>query len=219
MNDVPSDRYKLIGLDQMEASVVRRHLHRWNKADEEAIRSLIVSLQQLGCIQNSRISEPRWETNVYPLYYWAKHKLGSKKPHDHVFESLETSKVSVPTEELRIYVKRMVDSEIDVLVEDYDYFVFIEAKETAPGQTTVFQDRRGIRQLVRQYVQGHVLARITEKKFFLATIGANKAQPTVLDKFSRAELALLQLVSDEVQPLRVVDLCWPTTAATAQGAG
>jgi hypothetical protein len=218
MNDISSDKYKLIGLDQMEASIVRRHLHQWNKADEEAIRPLIVSLQELGCIQNTCISEPRWETNVYPLYYWAR-RLDSKKPYDYVFESLETSKVSIPTEELRIFVKRMVDSEIDILVEDYAYFVFIEAKVTPPGRKTVFQDRGGIRQIVRQYVQGCVLAQITDKKFCLATIGANKAKPIPLDKFSRAEVALLQLISDDVQPLSVVDLCWPITAAITQTTG
>lgn len=204
------DTYKLIGLDQMEASVVRRRLHHWSNSDEEAIRPLIVALQQMGCLPNARIVAPRWETNVYPLYYWASHKLGSKTPYTHVFESLPTARVAIPFGELLTFVRRMVDSEIDILVEDHGYFIFIEAKETAPNRKTVFQDRGGLRQLVRQYVQGRILERLIGKVFVLATIGANTGEPTELAKFSPAELALLQLVSDAVEPIRVVDLSWPT---------
>ena len=69
------DSYQLIGLDQMEASIVRRYLHQWSKADEQAILPLLVALQQGQCLANVQIKEPRWETNVYRLYfYWAYHQ-------------------------------------------------------------------------------------------------------------------------------------------------
>ncbi len=218
MSNNTSEKYNLIGLDQMEASRVRRRLHKWTRTDEETIRPLVAGLQRSGCLQDCRINEPRWETNVYPLYYWASHKQGRKKPYDHVFE-LVLNRKAAKNEALRTYVKQMVNSEIDILVEDHHYFIFIEAKEVAPGRKTIFQDRGGLRQLIRQYVQGQVLARLVGKTFCIATIGANGAQPSVLEHFSRAEFELLRSVSEGVQPIKVIDLCWPNTAAAAQLSG
>lgn len=214
-------RYKLIELDKAEASVVRRRLHQWSKADEQAIVPLIGALQQKECLSNVHIKEPRWETNVYPLYYWAQHEVGSKRAYDHVFETLPNlfpaSAVSVPREALRQHVKRMVNSEIDILVEDVDYFVFIEAKESTARQKVKFQDKGGVRQLVRQYVQGKCLERLTAKVFALATIGANNGRAINI-QLNATELALLQLVNDERQSLEIIDLSWKPMIAGAQSA-
>lgn len=215
------DRYKLIGLDRTEASIVRRRLHQWSKADEQAIVPLIGALQQKQYLPKVHITEPRWETNVYPLYYWAHREVGSKKAYDHVFASLlnlSTSTVSVPQQELRIHVTRMVNSEIDILVEDVDYFVFIEAKEATARQKIKFQDKGGVRQLVRQYVQGKILETLTGKVFALAAIGANNAQAININ-LNTTELALLQLVGDERKSLEIIDLSWGPMIAAAQSAG
>ena len=202
-------KHTLIGLDQMEPSVVRRRLHRWNKADEQAITPLIATLQQQHRLSEVHIEEPRWETNVCPLYYyWAyQHGLKPKEVYDRVFGSLPTDKVSVPEGQLRAHVGRVVDSEIDILVEDVEYFVFIEAKIVRPGRKVKFENG-GIHQLVRQYVQGKILEQITSKTFELATIGVtDKAQMTKID-LNDTELALVQLVGEEMRSLEVVDLSW-----------
>ena len=76
--------YQLIGLDQMEASIVRRRLHQWNDADEQAIMPLLASLQQQPCLARIEPKEPRWETNVYPLYYYWAYR--EKVPHKEVYK-------------------------------------------------------------------------------------------------------------------------------------
>jgi len=208
----------------MEASVVRRRLHRWSKADEEAILPLITALQEKRRLPNVHIVEPRWETNVYPLYYWAYREVGKKKACDHVLASLpslfptSTISASIPQEELRPHMARMVNSEIDILVEDVDYFVFIEAKEATAGQKIRFQDKGGVRQLVRQYVQGKILEKLIEKVFALATIGANDAQ-VINISLNTTELALLQSVNDQSKSLEIIDLSWEPTTAVAHSAG
>lgn len=214
------DRYKLLGLDQMEASIVRRHLHQWNKADEQVITPLIAALQQGRCLSNLPIREPRWETNVYPLYYyWAyHHKVSHKKVYDRVFASLRTTAVSVPEEDLRTHVARVVNTEIDILVEDVEYFVFIEAKVVAVGQKVKFEKIGGVHQLVRQYIQGRILETLTGKTFALATIGANNEQPIKIP-LNPTERDLLRLVDEERQSLEIPDLAWTLLSATAQAAG
>jgi hypothetical protein len=156
----------------MEASVVRRRLHTWCDADEETVRPLLLELQRLGCLSNGPIVAPRWETNVYPLYYWASHRVRAREPYAWVYYQLTVSAVGggraivgvddapMPPEELRVHVRRMVDSEIDILIEDRDYFVFIEAKEPGVGRKAVFADKGGLRQLIRQYVQGVVSVKV-----------------------------------------------------------
>jgi len=203
------EKHALIGLDQMEASVVRRRLHQWNKADEQAILPLIDALQRKQRLSNVQIKEPRWETNVYPLYYyWAhQHGLSPKEVYNRVFESLPTGKVPVPEGQLRAHVARVVDSEIDILVEDIEYFVFIEAKIVRQGRKVKFENG-GIHQLVRQYVQGRILEELTGKTFELATIGAtDKSEVTTID-LNDTELALLHLVGEKKQSLEVVGLSW-----------
>lgn len=216
------DIYKLIGLDQMEASIVRRHLHRWCKADEEPILPLISTLQKKGQLSTVQIMAPRWETNVYPLYYWAHREVGKKKAYDHVIALLPslfpTLTYSIAQKELRPHVLRVINSEIDILVEDVHYFAFIEAKE-AMGQKIRFQDKGGVRQLIRQYIQGKILEKLTGKVFALATIGANQAQVMTVEKLSEVEHALLQLVRDERHSLEIVDLSWTSRSVLSQSAG
>lgn len=222
------DRYRLIGLDQMEASIVRRRLHQWSKADEEAILPLITALQEKRYLSHVHIAEPRWETNVYPLYYWAYREVGKKGACDHVLASLPnlfpTSTLSVPQEELRLHLARMVNSEIDILVEDVDYFIFIEAKEATTGQKIKFQDKGGVRQLVRQYVQGRILEKLMEeefslkKTFALATIGANNEQ-TIEIIPNPTEQALLLLIGDDKHLLKIPDLAWTQLSGSARSAG
>jgi len=203
--------FKLIGLDNSEASIVRRHLHQWIKTDEQAIKPLILAIQEMQGISDIRMTDPHWETNVYPLYYWAERAVGSKRAYDHVLESLQNlyrpSKASLPERELRLHLKRIINSEIDILVEDFDYFLFIEAKVPKTGRKTKFQTLAGVHQLVRQYIQGRILEKLFRKPFALTTIGANNAEPIRIS-LNRSEQALLRLVNEERQSLEILDLPW-----------
>ncbi len=209
--------HKLIDLDQMEQNLVRRRLRRWSKADEEAITTLIRPLQQKQCLANSRILEPRYETNVYPLYYYWRHgqNVSHREVYDHVVQSLPTDTLSIPQDQLRSHVGHTVDSEVDLLVEDIEYFVFIEAKEVAPGGKVKFEKKGGVHQLVSQYVQGKILANLVSKFFAIATIGANKGEILEM-KLNPAERALLQLVGEDREFLSVMDLTWPSLTVNAQ---
>lgn len=211
------DNYKLIDLDQMEASLVRRRLRKWSKVDEQAITPLIANLQQRQCLPSIHITEPRYETNVYPLYYYWAHgqHLSHREVYDRVFRSLPVRNVSISEEQLRPHVARVVDCEIDILVEDIDYFVFIEAKESVPGHKIKFENKGGVHQLVRQYVQGRILQKLISKPFALATIGANNGQMLEL-KLNSTECALLQLVDEDKVVLPVADISWPPLAAVAK---
>jgi len=214
------DRYKLIGLDQMEASIVRRYLHQWNKADEQAITPLITALQQGRCLSNVHVREPRWEINVYPLYYYWAHyrKIIHKEVYECVFGSLPMDTVSIPEKDLRTHVARVVNSEIDILVEDVEYFLFIEAKVAIVGRKVKFENTDGVHQLVRQYIQGRILVTLIGKQFALATIGANNAQPITI-RLNETEQALLRLVGEERQLLEIPDLAWTLLSATDQAGG
>lgn len=197
------ERYKLIGLDQMEASIVRRHLHRWTKADEDTIRPLIAALQRAGSLSHVHIREPRWEANVYPLYYyWAhRHKVSHKEVYERVLGSLPRSIFSDP----RTHVARAADTEIDILVEDLDYFAFIEAKIAADDRKVKFEKTKGVHQLVRQYIQGRILEKLIGKTFALATIGANNER-TIEIPLNHTEKELLRAVGEERQLLEIPDL-------------
>jgi predicted GTPase len=186
-------------------------LHQWSKADEQAIRPLIQAIQRKQCLSDIHIKEPRWETNVYPLYYWAHREVGSKRVYRYVLELLpklfSPSNVSLTDKELRLHLRRIVNSEIDILVEDFDYFLFIEAKVATAGQKIKFQTIAGVHQLVRQYIQGRILEKLIGKRFDLVTIGAHNAQ-TIKIPFNTTEQALLSVVNEEKKSLQVIDFPW-----------
>jgi hypothetical protein len=115
-------------------------------------------------------------------------------------------------------VDRIADTEIDILVEDLEYFVFIEAKIPRENQQVKFEKTGGVHQLVRQYVQGKLLAKLIQKPFALATVGANNGQAIKI-LLNPTEQALLSLVSDQGPILEIPDLAWTLLSAMAQMAG
>ena len=94
--------------------------------------------------------------------------------YERVFKALPIE-ASPQNDGLEPHISRLADTEIDILVEDTEYFVFIEAKEVR-GQSKAKFEPGEVHQLVRQYVQGKVLEKTVAKTFALATIGANNAQ-------------------------------------------
>ncbi len=118
--------------------------------------------------------------------------------------------------DLLLHVTRVVNSEIDILVEDHDYFLFIEAKVPTPSGKVKFQNIGSVHQLVRQYIQGRILEKLIGKRFALAGVGANNAEPIRID-LGVTERALLSLINEDQQSLEIIDLSWPI--AVAQSAG
>lgn len=63
--------YKLVGVDQMEASKLRRKLDPidpWDSAKSERVKPVIAEIAN-ACEGGITPMEPRWEHGVYPLYY------------------------------------------------------------------------------------------------------------------------------------------------------
>lgn len=200
--------YRLIDLDQMEESVVRRRLRRWSKADQEAITPIVQSLLTASCLDSVDIVEPVYETNVYPLfYYWTNHKrIRRMEVGNLLFQELSTNGTIYSV--LQEPLSKVIDTEIDILVEDLTYFAFIEVKQPSIGRRATFQKQGGIHQLVKQYVQGKILERSISKTFCFGTMGANNGQALELT-LNPNERALLQLVHDDRQTLSVPDIAWP----------
>ena len=120
---------------------------------------------------------------------------------------------------MRTHVARVADTEIDILVEDVNYFVFIEAKIPGKNGKIKFEKTGGVHQLLRQYIQGKVLEGLIDKPFAaLATIGANSGQPIKV-KLNDREQALLRLAGEGNQELEIPDLDWSLLDATGQSDG
>src|SRR5262245_44482503 len=63
---------KLIGMDGMEASILRQKLYPWDPTQPRTyrpVKSLINKVLE-ECEKRHELKEPRWETNVFPLYYY-----------------------------------------------------------------------------------------------------------------------------------------------------
>ena len=202
--------YELIDIDQMEPSIVRRRLRRWTEADGAAITPLVAGLQNKGVLSGIQIQKPRYETNVYPIYYYWSHTKGL--PHTQVYsrivESFHTYTDTAPENSLIPHIQRIADTEIDILIEDREYFVFVEAKNVPEGKKAKFEKTGGVHQLVRQYLQGKLLEKMISKMFALATIGVNGGRDVEIELNDR-EVQMLNLVGATGTTLSVADLLWP----------
>ena len=170
-----NDNYQLIGKDQMEPSILNRRLRPWQSGDADRAQSLVQGvLTAYG--QKQWLGDPfRWETSVFPLFYFTKtHNIPSKAVYERIFEwAGHPSDQKKPT--IETMLGPVADAEVDLLIESANYFMFIEAKK--PGEKARFQPNKeeygAIHQLVRQFVQGRLLASQIDKAFMLATLGAS----------------------------------------------
>jgi len=208
-------RYELIGVDQMEATIVRRLLHPWNDSDAARIYPILRALEAYDVLPVGRIKRPRWELTVYPLCYLAGTAGANAEERrvDYVYDALRSAVGASEYDagNLRAQINSVVNCEIDVLIEDESYFVLLEVKILSPGQRRVKFGRcnkTGLHQLVRQYVQGRLLERLTGKSFVLATVGANGGRPFEV-VLTHDEVALVSLVTTtKTDRLRIVDVQW-----------
>jgi hypothetical protein len=203
--------YKLIGLDKMEATKLRRKLdppERWESSRSEPVTSLINKVfQACGCLL--KIDDPRWETHVCPLYYYySESSLGRTQPlYDRIFFEYGKHFSDVPElSRLRFkeYVGTVATAEIDLLIEDTEYFIFVEVKDPRENENPRFS-KGPIHQLVRQYVQGNILAKLIEKRFMMATI---KTGLSVLSDLKEPERIALAAVGHLSEDLRICDFDW-----------
>ena len=217
------DQYALIDIDRFEPNIVRRRLRRLSELHDReaaiqlnsaAARPLVEQLQRQGLLADFKIAQPRYETNVWPLYYYWTNTNGLEHRDVYVktVEAVKEHFGNVP-ENLVLRVQSLADAEIDILIEDNAYFTFIEAKEVrAPGKVKFERSEKGhgVHQLVRQYLQGKILEQLIGKPFALATIGANQGNP--VEVFSEdSDRQLLQHFGQLLQ-LTVIDLEWPKDA-------
>ncbi len=208
------DAYKLIDRDQMEPSKLRRKLDPWNSAKSHRVKPLITEILSSYSHNDLKIAEPKWESNVYPLYYYYYEDRAKKKKESvfpRIFEEYQRLFPEVtPTlqrPELCKLITSVANAEIDILIEDNNYFVFVEVKSPGAGRRPKFtRDReKGIHQLVRQYVQGKFLERAVGKKFMIATIGACGLSPLGLNQVERL---LLEGIGEEREDLEIYDFPW-----------
>jgi len=154
----------------METSKLRRRLDPWHPAKAERVKLLVGDIL-LKHGSNLVVKEPRWEISVYPLYYFFA-AGGHPKGVEVSKQILAAYKRLFPEvvhplskDELYKHLPSVADAEIDLLIEDADYFMFIEAKNPPPGKKAKFVKGGGVHQLVRQCLQGKILERLINKVF------------------------------------------------------
>ena len=164
-----------------------------------------------NCGRNDlKIENPRWETNVYPLYYYFYDgRKGPKSVFVRIFEEYQHLFSGVTTslnrDEQYKYISTVADAEIDLLIEDTAYFIFVEAKNPLSGKKAKFQRGYGLHQLVSQYVAGTFLEKAINKKFLISTLGVNTS---VRLELNEAEKSLLRAVGEERAQLKFNDYPW-----------
>lgn len=140
--------------------------------------------------------EPRWEANVYPLYFLYAARCPNGKLQDIYRLILEDFHHSFPDTQqtsksfFEQHCRRISNAEIDLLIEDRDYFLFIEAKDPKPGQRVRFSTGE-VHQLVCQFVQGKLLERVIGKKFLMATLGVGVFDQKNLSELNRALISAM----------------------------
>jgi hypothetical protein len=200
--------YKLIGLDKMEATKLRRRLDPWTSSKSEPVKPLIKDLfAQCGC--TLKIDEPRWEANVYPLYYYYPESLQGKEHavYERVFVDYERlfAEVDQPLKAImREYIVRITNAEIDLLIEDKDYYIFVEAKDPRPDQKVRFAGGT-IHQLVCQFVQGKILEKLIDKRFMMATLGVGLLDLSALNDTNKS---LMAAVGNSDGKIELCDFKW-----------
>ena len=218
--------YKLLELDRDEKTIIRRALYRESRAGEQAIAEIFSRIRRAHTPSNARLIKPRWETSVHPLYFWAysetKCEPGKggnfRACFDHVVEKLP----KIYCEELREpFWYTVVDCEIDILVEDAEFFLFLEAKIPVRGtDIDWYKSKQGVHQLVHQYVQGSLIKKfvVPEKEFALATIGANNAEPHNI-QLNATERKLMALVDYNGDSLSIPDFSLEVLTSSTSAVG
>ena len=191
------DSYQLIGKDQMEPSILIRRLRPWQSGDADSAQSLVQGVLA-AYKHNEWLSDPfRWETSVFPLFYFTKTRdIPSKAVYERIFEWAGPPPDHSGNPSIKEMLGPVADAEVDLLIESASYFMFIEAKK--PGEKARFQRNKkeygAIHQLVRQFVQGRLLASQINKTFMLATLGpSDEGCGFIQVELRKGDMRLLEL--------------------------
>jgi hypothetical protein len=202
--------YRLVGVDQMEATKLRRKLEEpWSFEKSNRAKPVIAEIAKT-CDVGLTPTEPRWEHGVYPLYYMYRRDPGDTlnvvcsrilQDYNELYAEIKDDH---PRDELTTLAADIANTEVDLLIEDVDYFVFVEAKDPPDGKLPRFQMRRGLHQLTLIYAQGLFLARKINKRFVLATLGTGITSYSLRE----ADKKLLACLGDTSDGLTFCDLSW-----------
>lgn len=202
------DSYQLIGKDHMEPSILNRRLRQWRPEDASKAQDLVCGvLTAYG--QKEWFCDPfRWETSVFPLFYFTKTRdMPSKTVYERISEWAGHPSDHSENPSIKKMLGPVADAEVDLLIESANYFMFIEVKK--PGETARFQRNKrkygAIHQLVRQFVQGRLLASQIDKAFMLATLGASDGD-FVQVELREADRRLLKVVGQSEQDFPFPDM-------------
>src|SRR3990172_8934716 len=199
--------YKVIGLDMMEQTQLRRFVEPWKEQPALPRDFIGRILCESGDIR-LRFEAAKWEIGVSPLFYYLWTEENEPEKIGVVFDrgKDEARKLGLPPEFEEDFVSAM-NGEVDLLIEDVAYLIFVEAK--IKGR---FPSKNGLGQLARQLAQGHVLGRLIGKRFILATLGPRSgARPTGLLALNSREESFLQSLGVRETELKVPGLPWDTT--------
>ena len=198
-----NDNYQLIGKDQMEPSILSRRLRPWQSGDADSAQSLVQGVLA-AYRHNEWLCDPfRWETSVFPLFYFTKTRdIPSKAVYERIFEWAGPPPDHSGNPSIKEMLGPVADAEVDLLIESANYFMFIEAKK--PDGPARFQRNKkeygAIHQLVRQFVQGRLLASQINKIFMLATLGpSDEGFGSIHVELHKGDMRLLEVVGQRGQ--------------------
>ena len=140
----------------------------------------------------------RWETSVCPLFYFAKDRdIPYKAVYERVFDWAGCPPADGGDPSLETMLKTVANAEVDLLIESANYFISIEAKWAKPRWRNK-KEYGATHQLVRQFVQGRLLASQINKTFMLATLGASE-KDFIQVELNECDKRLLKVVGQRGQ--------------------
>ena len=208
---MPDDSYRLIDKDKMEPSILLRRLRPWRDEDADRAKPLVHAILDAYGRKEWRCDPFKWETSVCPLFYFAKDRdVSDKDAYKRVFDWAGRPPADGRDPSLETMLNTVANAEVDLLIESENhYFIFIEAKRAKPNWRNKKEEPH---QLVRQFVQGHLLANQIDKTFMLATLGASEKDFIQVKRNKRDKRLLdLKVVGQRDQDLfpdRVPNFRW-----------
>ena len=207
---MPDDRYRLIDKDQMEPSILLRTLRPWRREDADSAKLLVRDVLKAYEHNGWRSDWFKWNTSVFPLFYFAKDRdMPIKAVYERIFDWAGHPSDEIAKPSLKTMLGPVANAEVDLLIESANYFIFIEAKK--PDKKARFSRNKkeygATHQLVRQFVQGRILASRINKEFMLATLTRDEGSIRV--ELSESDKRLLEVVEQSGQEfLDVLNFSW-----------
>ncbi len=170
------DNYRLIGKGQMETFILLHKLRPWRPGDADRANPLVHAVLTAYGQAKWLCYLFSWEASVFPLFYFAKSQdISSKAVYERIFGWAGHPSDLIEKPSIEKMLGPVADTEVDLLIESANYFIFIEAKvRQKPGEKARFQRNKkeygAIHQMVRQFVQGRLLASQIDTEFMLATL-------------------------------------------------